>query len=369
MKKLSIIVLLFIVNSTAQASHLLGGDIRVQKIDNQTLQYQITATIYFDGVAGLGAIDAEKTISLCIGSGQTISVPRLSLTAFDQNIKIAVGIYQTTYTYNSAGRYTVSVSLNNRSVGILNLPTGVDMPFFIQTTFEATPQNTTPQLLSGIGAVAGGVNQVFKYTLNAKDNEGDSLVYRLARSQTGAVGQCGGSIIDRYRFPNEVTKEGTFVINSKTGILTWNVPRQTGLYAIAILVEEWRNSQKISETLRDMVILIEDKAATNMPIIPVFEIPTEYTFILGTTDNQTDEELTVFPVPATDGCTLVFRSTKPTTPIFQVIDIQGNILQEIKTNTPQTQHEHFVKMQSLPTGTYFIRCITNKTITRQLVRE
>jgi gliding motility-associated-like protein len=55
----------------------------------------------------------------------------------------------------------------------------------------------------------------------------------------------------------------SFSLNSATGDLIWDSPKQQGEFNIAILIEEWRNGIRIGSVLRDMQIIIV--ACNNSP--------------------------------------------------------------------------------------------------------
>ncbi|MCX6279164.1 MAG: hypothetical protein NT004_13870, partial [Bacteroidetes bacterium] len=131
-------------------------------------------------------------------------------------------------------------------------------PLFIYSELTLSPfiggYNNSPVLL--IPPVDNGcVHQPFYHNPGAYDVDGDSLSYRLVPCR-GALGQ----VIPGYSYPAAST---SLTLNPITGDLLWDSPMQQGEYNVAILIEEWRNGQKIGSILRDMQIIVV--ACNNRP--------------------------------------------------------------------------------------------------------
>ena len=367
MKKFAAFILfLGALSPVAYATHLLGGEIQVKKINSQALTYEIIAKIYFDGTGGLTAANNTTDIKICVGDGKnTVVVPRTSLTALGN--RVLLGVYTATYTYASAGRYTVSAGLENRSNDIRNIRNSANTPFSIQTTFSTDGANSTPVLNAPIGLVSAGVRQIYNYNVNATDADGDSLVYRLGHSKQQEE-SCTTTDIKNFVYPNETTQEGVFRLNARNGDLTWNAPTAVGFYAFVIVVEEWRNGVKISETQRDLMVQVEDKGGPSVAI-PPFELSNDVPGIVTSVLEPESSEsiLRVFPSPAHTQLKAVYVSPQANTPVFQLVDAQGRIVAEHRENTPKHQHEHVFDLQQLATGTYFVRVATDRVLSSRKV--
>ena len=367
MKKITAFLFLWgALSPIVHATHLLGGEIQVKKVS--VLTYEITTKIYLDGTGGFLAANGQIDLQLCLGEGKNaVVVPRSSLTAISN--RVFLGTYVSTHTYASAGRYTVSVGLGNRSQDIRNMKNSVTTPFSIQTTFTTDVANSTPVLNAPIGLMTAGVRQVYTYNVNATDAEGDSLVYRLGRSKQ-QDDACTKTEVKNFVYPNETTREGIFRLNANSGDLTWNAPTEVGFYAFVIAVEEWRNGVKISETQRDLMLQVEDKGGPSV-VIPPFEVSNDATGIVTSVlqPESSESTLNVFPSPAHTQLRAVYASPQANTPVFQLIDVQGRVVAEHRENTPKRQHEHVFDLQQLAAGTYFVRVATDRVLSRKVLKD
>ena len=374
MKTLCIFLMVMSASLPSFATHLLGGDIQVRRLSRTNLTCEITVKIYFDVLNGSpAAISDQKELTICFGDGSVAqSVPRSSLTSISPNV--ILGKYTTTYTYASPSRFTVFVSLKNRTE-TLNMSNSVSLPFYIQTTFDASFFNNTPSLRGQIGIDKGAINQIFRYNLNSEDEDLDSLSYKLSRCKIGDSGSCQiDNAVVNYNFPNEITREGSFRINNKTGELSWDLPRRVGRYAIGLIVEEWRNGQKISETLRDMNIEIEDINVKIPAIIPIFETPNEsssgFIIVLGVEPALSPaSKLVVYPSPSFDFFDVLFKTQHLSRPRFELIDNQGSVLFQKQSETDGKEHKIRFGIETLPVGTYFIRAIDRDIQIQKVIKE
>ncbi len=136
----------------------------------------------------------------------------------------------------------------NRNYGVVNIPNSVNVIFSIKTTITINPDigdNTTPVLLNPpIDRAATG--QIFIHNPSAYDQDGDSISYRLT-----VCTEENGEPIEGYTLPEA---SDTLYVNHATGDLVWDTPVDTGIYNIAIAIEEWRKGVKIGSIARDMQI-------------------------------------------------------------------------------------------------------------------
>jgi hypothetical protein len=139
-----IIFILCLSSSASFATHLLGGEIRAENVSGQT--YKISAQLYFDvSPGGIGGADAQNTIKMCFGDGNTADVQRTSYTklAGEQN-GIAIGTYEVTYTYPSSGTFQISANVTNRTGNLLNFTNAEFSEMFLWTVISTHVQNSTP---------------------------------------------------------------------------------------------------------------------------------------------------------------------------------------------------------------------------------
>jgi hypothetical protein len=364
MHKLFFLIFLLSMLHSAYATHLIGGEIQVSRVSSQSLTYQIKVQIYMDETSGALASEGQSQITLCIGEGRkTITIKRVSKIRITPSVSL--NSYIEFFTYAAPGTYTVSVAIENRSGNLVNF-NSINTPFYIQTTFATNIVNTTPTLNSAIGIQPAYSKQVFKENVNGFDTEGDSLVYRLGVSKQGQSNTCTVNHIPDYRYPNEVTQEGLFQINAHTGELTWNAPVKVGSYAYVIIVEEWRDGVRISETQREVTLQVIDQGGDPV-IIPPFEYPSNR-LITGIED-ESKAFSRIFPSPTQNSITIFYSALRPTKVLFQLIDTKGKIVEEYQENERFLTHNHDFSVRDLPSGIYFIRTISDKTITNKFIKE
>ncbi len=251
-----IIILLYI---SALATHNRAGEIRYRHKGGYT--YEITMVTY---TYSLSQADRPE-LEVSWGDGTTSIVPRVS------KIELADYYVKNTYigehTYPGPGIYKITMEDQNRNYGVKNIPNSVNVTFTLQTIINinaAFAGNSTP-ILTYPPIDKAKLNTTFIHNPGAYDPDGDSLAYRL----TVCLGN-NGLPIPNYTFPYA---SDSLVVNRITGDLIWERPQQTGIYNVAMIIEEWRYYSetksyiKISELLRDIQIEVID-ANNQPPILP-----------------------------------------------------------------------------------------------------
>ncbi len=156
--------------------------------------------------------------------------------------------YKASHTFPGPGTYTIVVQDPNRNFGVLNIPNSVNVIFSVKTTIVINTgigHNSTPVLLNPpIDRAA--IGQVFVHNPAAFDPDGDSISYKLT-----VCTEENGEPISDYSLP---LASDSLYIDEITGDLIWNTPVDTGIYNIAIEIEEWRFGVKIGSIARDMQI-------------------------------------------------------------------------------------------------------------------
>jgi gliding motility-associated-like protein len=110
----------------------------------------------------------------------------------------------------------------------------------------------------------------FIHNPGAFDPDGDSLSYKL----TMCLGD-NGVVIPGYTYPYA---NNTLFVDPITGDLIWDSPQQTGIYNVAMLIEEWRLNEnthsyiKISEILRDIQIEVIESDNREPVIYPLRDL-------------------------------------------------------------------------------------------------
>ena len=280
------------------------------------------------------------------------------------------------YTYAGPVTYTIQATAFNRS-GATNLGTGESV-FLVKTTFSAIPylgRNSTPMLALPPSGLQLAANQRVLLNMAATDPENDSLAYVLSAPITSVDSQtanlCNAAIpVSLYRFPNDVNYIGTYRMNAKTGLLTWDSPTEQGRYIIALTVSEWRNGVNISETKQELTLTVVDKGGT--PVTPPPYEPAIAGFLTAVDDSAPDElQPTVSPNPSSSGLVQVSLQNRLGAPaIFSVLDNQGRVHQRIEKNQPLDQQHFRIDLSSHPAGLYLIRAESGgRQVMQKVVRE
>lgn len=239
---LLIIIALMDLKPKAFATHQRAGEISYTYISGLTYEFTITTYTYTPSPAD------RPEIEVFWGDGTSSVVLRQSKINLPNNI--SKNTYITQHTFSAVGTFHVTFEDPNRNAGIVNIPSSVEVPFFIETILVINPfigGNSSPQLLNPPLDNAC-TNVPFYHNPGAYDPEGDSLSYSLITCRGYE-----GEDIPGYTLPQA---SNYISIDPITGDLTWDSPLMAGEYNIAILIQEWRNGIMISSMVRDMQITV-----------------------------------------------------------------------------------------------------------------
>ncbi len=283
-KPFFLVFVLMMMCLQAWSTHNRAGEIVYRYIGNgSTLTYEFKIITYtkYSGTS----VDADRdTLDIDYGDGTIEPIERTSKILIEGNENDETDIYKNEYvgvhTYPGPFTYVVSFSDPNRVDDIINIGTSVDIPFSVSDTIKILDPtlfglNNSPQLLQPpIDNAAIGIP--FVHNPNAFDPDGDSLHYSLI-----VPTQAPGIVVPGYAFPDQISPgpNNVITINQATGEITWDAPRQVGLYNIAILIREFRNGRCMGTLVRDMQIRVED--TPNTP--PIIEGPLEICIVAGDT--------------------------------------------------------------------------------------
>lgn len=364
-----IVFLLCLCSSASYATHLLGGEIRAVNLSGQT--YRITAQIYFDvSPQSSGATSAQNTILLCFGDGKTAEVTRTNFDVLsgDQS-GVAVGTYEVTYTYPSAGIFQISTNLNNRTANLLNFPNSELSEMFLWTVIDTQVSNSTPVL--PVPVFTAGSKQIFRIDLKSSATDSDSTTAHLQRLSKTSPGTCGvRSLNDTYIYPNDVNKKGTFYVDQTAKKLVWNAPDLLGKYIYGIVIDEWRDGIKISETYREGLITVIDKPGPTVEIPPY--VPVNDSGLITSLPDSDNLSLVVeaYPIPTEDFLTVSVKSATATTLRIELINMNGQIVKQINTTENQIQWSQPLDLRQLPKGLYIVRITDQlgKFVTKKIAR-
>ncbi|MFZ5940672.1 MAG: gliding motility-associated C-terminal domain-containing protein [Bacteroidota bacterium] len=237
---LYLLIILSVSASDLWATHNRAGEITLNQIDELTYEIHITTFTYT-----LSAADRPR-LEVMWGDNTYSYADRKSITRLPNFYQKNVYISQ--HTFPGPGTYEIVVQDPNRNQGVKNIPNSVNVVFSIKTTITINPvigQNSTPVLLNPpIDRAAW--RQPFIHNPAAYDPDGDSISYKLTTCTAE-----DGKPIEGYTLP---PASDTLFIDPRTGDLTWISPVDTGIYNIAIDVEEYRKGVKIGNIVRDMQI-------------------------------------------------------------------------------------------------------------------
>jgi|GEM_PF-3539466 len=256
------------------ASHIVAGEIsyRHDAGSNNPFTYDITLTLYRD-TQGVDQPNAFLYFGVD-GANSTVQVVSRDRVGTPVGNGLERLGYTFKYTYPGPGSYIVSFTEENRNAGIVNMFQSVNTAFHLEAQVvvsTALRGNGSPRLLNP-PIFHAFVGQKVCINPAAYDAEGDSLSYRLVAPLAKS-----GSPVTSYQSPHLVAPPGTsesggaptLTLNALTGDICWDAPgarrRDGGVisaptdfaqYAVAFVVEEWRNGVKIGSTMRDFALFV-----------------------------------------------------------------------------------------------------------------
>lgn len=264
MKKLFTILIILCSPLLLLATHNRAGEITYKHLGG--LKYEITITTF---TYTLSPADRDY-LDVSWGDGEISSANRVEEMYLTQPANdYKRNVYKATHTYPGAKVYEIIVEDPNRNFGVGNIPNSVNVVFAIKTTLtvgSTFADNNSPQLLT-YPIDKAALHQVFKHDPGAWDPDGDSLSFKLATCL-----ESGGVEIPDYSLP---PYDNAFYVDPIEGILVWDSPTIKGIYNVAILIEEWRNGNRIGTIIRDMQIEVVESDNLPPEIKPVKDICVE----------------------------------------------------------------------------------------------
>ncbi len=261
MRRLLLLWFLLIGSLSGWATHIEAGEITYRRISGYS--YEITVVIYAKKASDIHTpIDVFRFGD---GAEKVLDNPVI--------VDLPGGLtekrsYKTTHTYPGPGKYVISADHSNRISDIKNINSSVNVSFYLETELIINPFNPTGGQLANNSPVlvnppldVACVGAPFEHNPGAIDPDGDSLTYKLI-----ACRGLNGLVLE-YKYPDEINSgsDNKISIDLHTGDLLWDSPQLAGIYNVAILIEEWRNGQKVGSVIRDMQITVNP--CTNKPPI------------------------------------------------------------------------------------------------------
>jgi gliding motility-associated-like protein len=278
MKRLLAILLLSFDFLILSATHNRAGEITYVQLSDLTYEITVTTFTYTLSLADRQQLDVDwgdNTVSTAQ------RVEKVTLPNFYYR-----NVYKINHTYPGPGVYRIVVQDPNRNYGVKNIPNSVNVVFSISTILIVNPsmgRNSTPVLLNPPYDKAA-LGYVFIHNPAAYDPDGDSLSYQLTTCTRE-----DGKPIENYTLP-----PATYFlrVDSITGDLIWNTPADTGIYNVAMEIQEWRGGRKIGTVVRDMQIEVfktNNKPPVNSPLKNLcVEVGKPVEFIVSATDPNGD---------------------------------------------------------------------------------
>jgi len=307
MKRITLYLIGLCLLQVSQAFHIVGGEIEFITISPGI--YQINLIQYRDAAQQLNTTyDPSVTVFIFSNNGnQRISQHELMLVNIDpvpytnqicaiEQLKTERVLYSDTVKLNPKDYadiegYYIDWERCCRNSAIVNIenPVQAGMTY----TLEIPPLwkdgkpfiNTSPILNKPLSDYAC-VGQLFYGSFTGTDPDGDSLVYSLVTPLNSSTGEPvptprGKPHIDvvwkpGYSVDDQIHGNPSLIISNK-GLLRVK-PVETGVFVFSVLVQEWRNGEKIGQAQRDFQMLVVDGCDPPDPPVVGVKIPGDDTF-------------------------------------------------------------------------------------------
>jgi gliding motility-associated-like protein len=278
-RKFILLLLVLSYFADVKATHNRAGEITYVQLSDLTFEITLTTYTYTLSFADRPTLDVEW------GDNTITTAPRLSMLTLPNFYRR--NIYKTTHTYPGPAAYRIVVQDPNRNAGVRNIPNSVNVVFSISTTLIVSPsigRNSTPVLLNPPYDKAA-LGYIFIHNPSAYDPDGDSLSYKMT-----VCTRDDGKPIENYTLPPATH---SIKVDSISGDLIWDTPADTGIYNVAMEIQEWRNGKRISIVERDMQIEVfstKNKPPVNSPLSDYcVEAGDTVNFLFSATDVNNDK--------------------------------------------------------------------------------
>lgn len=350
MKKAVYTIVFVLAMLTSYGKHITGGEIYYTYLGPSTtnpgkLSYKLTLLLYKDttvtgpNVASLGV---AYPLSIFRGDNNTLvttvtarrsNYEYMNLSTYNPclntrpPVRFAVATFEATVdldplaagyiaAHSQCCRIDQIVNINSLNVGAtywVKIPGSNDNPF--------APNNSNA-VFNKRDTILVCKSSPIAIDFSAKDPDGDSLVYKFIPGYIGASpnpaippnADAPPYIPVNYlgSYTSTLPLDSGITINSSTGLVTGIAPATTGVYLMAVLVEEYRNGIKISEHRKDFQISINDCTLTGAILKPTYVTcnGTTLSFQNESTSSNIDSYLWDFGVPGIN--TDVSTSPTPT---------------------------------------------------------
>jgi gliding motility-associated-like protein len=277
-KKIFLLCMASFAFANLNATHNRAGEITYVQLSDLTYEITLTTFTYTLSFADRPTLNVEW------GDNSTSVAPRVSMLTLPNYYRR--NIYKITHTFPGPGIYKIVVQDPNRNLGVKNIPNSVNVVFSISTILTVNPamgRDNTPVLLNPPYDKAA-YGYVFIHNPAAFDPDGDSLSYKLTVCTREDAKPISG-----YTLPPATH----FIrVDSISGDLIWDTPADTGIFNVAMDIEEWRGGKKIGIVERDMQIEVfntHNKPPINGPLSNYCaEVGDTIDFLFTSTDENND---------------------------------------------------------------------------------
>ncbi|RAK02419.1 gliding motility-associated-like protein [Larkinella arboricola] len=296
-----LLLLLLGLTNWLSASHIVGGNVRLTRPGTAD-QFTLSLNLFIDDLNSRAG-DIKPTVKLAIyrrrdnlkmGEFELPLLNQQPLAASNQAcaqlrpLKLREVVYSkdielSADRFDDPGGYYVVHGVCCRSGAIDNITQADEsgMVFYLDFPSPKTTPNSSPTFSIPTGEYACK-GQPFSFSFKATDADGDQLKYSLVTPYKGFTDQ--GTAYDNqpssayptvgwrpgFSAENAVPGAPALSINSETGQLNVTAS-QVGLFAFAVLCEEFRNGQRIGAVRRDFQLAVVD-CPTNTPPAPVIQL-------------------------------------------------------------------------------------------------
>ena len=320
-RHIAILILLLILSPSVKGTHLMGGDFNYEykgKVGNNYM-YDITIEMYRDCYNSTTPFDLSiqvgiyynnasrnqlKTEALSLGAETVITPPSGGSTcSWQPNVCIRKGFYKKSIYLpaTTTGFHLIHVRCCRNNLTNILYNIGQTYYLFIPAN---SLQDNSPKF-SGIPTPYICAQDTVNISYAATDVDGDSLVYSLVHPFAGGTASdpvpapplnlylpiLGVTYAASYNLANPFGSSGVCTINQSTGLVKVMCP-QSGLYAIAVEVKAYRNSQLITVVRRDIELIVLNCPPNLLPQLAIAG---------GITSYAVDEGNSIsFDIPYTD---------------------------------------------------------------------
>ncbi len=244
-----IVVLLLLLSSVAEATHLRSGFITVRRAGPGSLACEITITIYTNEGSEIKFGDGQ----LAFGDGGMEVTPTIIATPRpDLGVNVGEAIYTTTHIYDGPGRYVVSYLEPNRNAGVVNMFNSVETYFYTESMIDLRAENSPVMQFVAPAVFKATLDKTFSVGLGVADE----MDYRLQYSLTSPKKEADAPVLN-YWIPAGVS------LNPFNGHFTWDMETGTtpmqGEYVFAVRIDAFNQfSELVGYVVFDFQVILED---------------------------------------------------------------------------------------------------------------